>query len=370
MRALASVALFVASIASAVGATTIGSAPDLTLRADPTLEKAYRRYFEDEKSAQSGERSGETDALLVYRRGVLVYERYGHGFSAERKHRGWSIAKSFTATFLDLLHERSGLALTTPVSECLPGARGTNWEKVSLVDLAGMASGIAWEESYDASPLSTPVTAMLYRVPMMLDMAAYRLHLRRRVAAPGERFNYSTGDTNLLAACLRKYIPNGDWIAFARESLFRPLGIDHFTLELDGARNFVGSSYIYLTARDYLKFGILYLRKGRWAGQSIVSEKWVHDATSPGTPFSTLRLDNDPAGRAYGLGFWLNQPVGPAQIGVAHSSLPPDAFYAKGYEGQYILVIPSEETVVVRLGHDGMGDDRFRLEDFRARGRR
>jgi CubicO group peptidase (beta-lactamase class C family) len=331
-------------------------------KADVQLTERMKFFFENEKSNSAG----QTDALLIYKKGELVFERYAHGYSREKKHLSWSMAKSFSTTLYGILLQKNLVKPTDTVDQFFPEVKNTEWKKVQLIHLATMSSGMAWEENYDLSPLNSHVAAMLYRAPYFSHMGEYRLKQMKRLAPPGERFSYGSGETNLLTACLQKRIPNGDWIAFVRENLFGPIGISKFTLELDEGKNFIGSSYLYLTPRDYLKFGVLLLKKGMWDGKSVLSENWLKEAVSPAAPFGTLRLDNDPQDRAYGQGFWLNQPVGSAQIGRAHKSLPDDAFYAKGYQGQYILVVPSEDLVVVRLGHDNASENRFRLDDFRA----
>ena len=141
---------------------------------------------------------------------------------------------------------------------------------------------------------------------------------------------------------------------------------------------------MYLTAQDYLKFGLMYLNKslsrhlsgsrtsdlnrskaGGSSGTRVLPDHWSKKVRTPSTAFSTLRLNHDPQNHIYSTGFWLNTPVGSAQIGRAHRTLPDDAYYARGYQGQYILIIPSEDSVIVRLGHDLSESDRFRMEDFR-----
>lgn len=302
-----------------------------------------------------------SDSLILSQNGKIIFESYGNGYDSEKKHGSWSIAKSITATFYGIMLSKGLVKESDTVDQYFPDVKNSEWSKVTLHHLVTMTSGIEWQENYDYSPFNSHVTAMLYRLPFLRNKGEYRLQQQKRVAEVGTRFNYSSGDTNLLALCLKKKIPNGDWISFAKENLFQPLKIEHFTLELDEEKNFMGSSYAYLRPLDYLKIADLYLNKGVSSdGKRILEESFIEKVQKPSSAFSTLRLNHEPQNKAYGMSFWLNQPVGSAQMGRVHASLPDDAYYGKGYRGQIMLIVPSLKLTMVRFGHD---DVRERLED-------
>jgi CubicO group peptidase (beta-lactamase class C family) len=132
-----------------------------------------------------------------------------------------------------------------------------------------------------------------------------------------------------------------DYHAFPRKALFDKIGMDSAVLEVDAIGTFVGSSFMYATARDWARFGLLYLHDGVCEGERILPPGWVS--------YSTMPSSSGPIGR-YGAHFWTNGGNMPGGKAKPLEKLPPDTFYAAGYEGQYIVIIPSRKLVVVRLG--------------------
>ena len=170
-------------------------------------------------------------------------------------------------------------------------------------------------------------------------MASYAAG-KKLIAEPGSRWSYSSGTTNILSRVMRRAVGDSDYHSFPHRSLFQPLGMKSAVLEPDASGTFVGSSYFYATARDWAKFGLLYLQDGMWNGQRLLPEGWVQHAT---TPASGLQ------GNMFGAHFWREIPD-EYTSGENIRPLPKDAFHAVGHEGQFITVIPSRELVVVRLG--------------------
>jgi CubicO group peptidase (beta-lactamase class C family) len=156
----------------------------------------------------------------------------------------------------------------------------------------------------------------------MGDFAA-RSGFRHR---PGEVFNYSSGSVNILSGIIRRTLDEKDYYRWPYEQLFFKIGMYHAVLEPDAGGTFVGSSYCYATARDWARFGLLYLYDGIWRGQRILPEGWVRFTRT---------------GDGYGALWWLNNGRWPLA--------PADCFSCEGYEGQHIWVIPSRRLVVVRL---------------------
>ncbi len=275
-----------------------------------------------------------THAVIVIHAGRIVAERYAPGFNRHTPHIGWSMTKSVMHGLVGVLIKEGKLSPADPVDapEWLDAKDGRH--AITVGHLLHMTSGLEFDENY-AGPLAD-VTTMLFRVP---DMASYAAS-KKLVAEPGSQWSYSSGSTNILSRVIRRAVGDPDYLLFPRRALFEAIGMDSAVLEPDASGTFVGSSYMYATAPDWAKFGVLYLRDGIWNGQRILPEGWVAYATTPapGAP-----------DQAYGAHFWLKIPKEFATGGNA-SRLPKDAFHAAGYEGQFVSIIPSRDLVVVRLG--------------------
>ena len=158
---------------------------------------------------------------------------------------------------------------------------------------------------------------------------------------PGTEFHYSSGNTNILSRIIRHVVGDDDYYAFPYEHLLYKLGMYNTVLEPDASGTFVGSSYCYATARDWARFGLLYLTNGSYNGQQLLPIGWVEQSL---TPSSAARRGE------YGFKWWLNAGEKNRPSNRLFPTLPPDLYYADGFEGQNIFVIPSKKLVVVRLG--------------------
>lgn len=282
-----------------------------------------------------------TDALLVIQDGRIVYERYGAPTTAHTPHLTWSISKSVLATLLGVAFGEGRFALDDPVQNHYPPMQAH--PQVRLQDLLHWASGLAWQEDYEYAPLKSSVVAMLY-TRGHADMAAFTAG-QAAAAAPGQRFVYSSGDSNLLAAALRGMLGAQAYADYPWRALFEPLGIEQAVWERDAAGTFVGSSYLYLTARDLARIGQLMLDDGRWHGRQLLPAQWVafnrrafeHANAQPG--------EATPGGH-----WWLNQPL--ADGARPWPDAPADTFAALGHWGQALYVLPTQRLVIVRYGDD------------------
>jgi hypothetical protein len=157
---------------------------------------------------------------------------------------------------------------------------------------------------------------------------------------PGTVWRYSSGTSNILSAIARRVVGEEDYPGWPYRSLFDPVGMSSALLEPDSGGTFVGSSFMLATARDWARFGQLYLQDGMWDGQRILPPGWVQ----------WCRTSTPQSAGMYGAHWWLKlQP----ELGGATSAaarLPEDAFFALGHEGQTLTIIPSLQLVVVRLG--------------------
>jgi len=294
-----------------------------------------------------------TRAVVVMRDGRILAERYAPGFDPDMRFPGWSIAKSVFNAVTGTLVLRGALALDEPVRIDAWRVPGDPRGAITYDHLLRMSSGIEFSERY-GNPWSDVVT-MLFVSP-----GAGRYASTRPVAAPpGTAWNYTSGTTNVLALALKRHVPPGtQYGELPRRLLFEPLGMSSAVAERDGEETFIASSYVHATARDWATFGALFAADGVWQGRRLLPEGWVTYSRTPAPA--------DPQ-RRYGAHFWLYDAEERAAASAASPHpLPDDAFFAGGYAGQRITIIPSMSLVVVRLGYD-VGRERFDNAAFLAR---
>lgn len=287
-----------------------------------------------------------TRAVIVLYDGKIVAEQYAPGFTKDTKLLGWSMTKSVTSALIGMLVRNGKLTLDNP-------APVPEWQEekdarhaITLKDLLQQSSGLNFVEDYGKS---SDATKMLFE---KADMGAYTASHTLK-DKPGAVFYYSSGNTNLLSRIIRQTVGENAYHSFPYDSLFYPLGMYSATLEPDGSGTYVGSSYMYATARDWARFGLLYLNKGLYNNKRILTEDWVQQSAVPAS--STQKGE-------YGFQFWLNAGSKNNNKNREYPSAPTDMYYADGYEGQRVFVIPSKKLVVVRLGltqHHNFNSDAF-----------
>ena len=290
----------------------------------------------DEAFAEPGAiPSRRTRAVVVVQNGRVVAERYAPGYSADSPLPGWSMTKSVVNALVGVLVREGRLALDEPLRVPEWATVGDPRGAITLRQALHMSSGLQFSESY-GNPLGD-VLWMLFGTGDAARFAASK----SLAAPPGTRWSYASGTTNIIARALRHAVGGGDedyWL-FPRRALFEPLGMASAVIEPDASGTFVGSSFMFASARDWARFGLLYLQDGVWDGNRILPEGWV--------AFSTTPAPSAPGG-VYGAHFWLRLPTLYAQSG--NEGLPHDAYHAVGHEGQLLTIIPSRRLVVVRLG--------------------
>jgi CubicO group peptidase (beta-lactamase class C family) len=301
------------------------------------------------------DRYGRTHALLVVHHGRLVAERYAGAVEhwgvefgdppvpvdAARPLLSWSMAKSILHAVVGLLVGDGRMAL-----DDRPGIPA--WEtdaraQITLRHLLEMRDGLDFFEDYVDGRASDTIN-MLFGAGAA-DMAAYAAD-RPLAAAPGERFNYSSGTSNIISAMVAAVVGGGDdYERFVSSRLFLAIGARSPRLTMDGAGTWVASSYVHAVARDFARFGLLYLRDGVWDGDRILPAGWVdHGRTS-------RSVDVD--GERYGAHWWVMDDKW-------------GTFAALGYDGQSITVTPALDLVIVRLGRTDH-DDYPQLGEWRGR---
>ncbi|WP_061289335.1 serine hydrolase domain-containing protein [Azotobacter vinelandii] len=299
-----------------------------------------------------GERSGvRSDAVVAIRDGVLVYERYAAPTTADTPHLVWSVSKSLLACLLGVAYGEGRFGLDDPAARYYPPLAAH--PALHMRHLLNWTSGLAWEEDYEYSPLTSSVIAMLY-TRGHADMGRF-VAQHQAGAAPGTHFSYSSGDSLLLAAVLKGMLPAEQYADYPWAVLFEPLGIGSAVWERDATGTFVGASYAYLNARDLARVGLLMLRDGRWGEHRLLPEDWVAFNRSPVPGYRPRAESLVPGGH-----WWLNLPLEGAP--PPWPDVPEDTFAALGHWGQALYVLPKEKLVIVRFADDR--DASYRHNDF------
>jgi len=289
---------------------------------------------------------GWIHAVVVLHDGVLVAERYAPGYGAETPLPGWSVTKSVVNALIGILVRQGQLSVAQR-------AAVPEWQNpkdprhaITVDHLLQMRSGLAFAETHSGFD---PVSRMLY---LEGDMAGFAARARLR-SAPGTEWYYSGGNTLILSRIIRDLLGGHprDVLQFTREELFAPTGMHSPVLEFDATGTPIGSTYLFASARDWARFGQLYLDGGVVNGRRILPDGWLRYSSTP------------TAGSNYAAGFWTVQE---------DWGMPRDALLARGFLGQAVVIVPSERLVLVRLGEifvaegDRQGLTRLLVDVIRA----
>jgi hypothetical protein len=285
----------------------------------------------------SGQKEKRTRAVVVIYKDQILAEKYAHGFDENSKILGWSMAKSITGAMFGVLTQQGKYDINKPAA--IPEWKNDSRKNITTNNLLQMNSGLEWVEDYT---IICDVTKMLYRAT---DMGKVQL-VKPLAFQPNTHWNYSGGTTNLLSKILRdQFKTHQEYLDFWYTNLIDKIGMNSMVLETDLMGNYVGSSYGWATARDWGKFGLLYLHQGNWNGEQILSAEWVKFTTTP----------TDTSDGRYGAQFWLN-------AGGHFPDVPRDMYYCNGFQGQMVAILPSRDLVIVHLGLKG--EDCFDFNDF------
>ena len=272
------------------------------------------------------EATGDTHALLVVHRGQIVAERYDAAHDADATLVSWSMAKSITHAWVGLLVRDGKLDPAARAAVPAWHGEGDPRRAVTLEHLLRMVDGLAFVEDYALEDVSNVIDMLFGRGKE--DVAAYAA-AQPLAHAPGTFWSYSSGTSNIVARIAGDATGGGadGARAYLRAELFDRIGMSTAKPRFDAAGTFIGSSFVFATARDFARFGLLYLRDGVWDGERVLPEGWVDHARTP-TPASQGE---------YGAHWWL------ALDGSGR-------FSANGYRGQYVVCDPARDLVLVRLG--------------------
>jgi len=319
------------------GSLDVSDVGELSIAVPPAeLTPAYKQAF-----AEPAGGGRNTLALLVMHRGKIIAEQYLAPVNADTPMQGWSMNKSLMATWVGMQVKRKKLSLDLPVlqtllstGETLSGIEQKVDPGLTLFNLLHMESGFDFVETYDPGD---DATQMLYNSSAMWRVAPGRGH----AYPPGEYFSYSSGDTNLAAFLWQSSLDGEPYYRWLEANFSQPLGLKSVTAEPDASGVQVGSSYTYMSARDWIRVGQFWL--DAWHDRTdLLPHGWQREATRPNASNLTGN---------YGLAFWLNTQ------GTQLPSLPKNVFYAGGSAGQRVMVFPDQELVIVRLGLSQAGVD-------------
>ncbi|HEY5819490.1 MAG TPA: serine hydrolase [Mesorhizobium sp.] len=296
-------------------------------RVQPSQDPDIARVLDDAAMTGPGMR-----AVVVVQNGRIIGERYAEGFEAKTPLLGWSMAKTVNAAVIGTVVKAGKMSLDG--KDLTDAWKADGRVAVSIGDLMAMSSGLEFNEDYGDV---TDVTRMLFLEPDMAGFAASK----PLAGEVGKVFNYSSGTATFLSRLWQDAV-GADALPWPQKNLFQPIGMTSALIETDEHGTFVGSSYVYATARDWARFGQFLLQDGKWNGAEILPAGYV-----------AMMREEAPASKgAYTKGqAWLSGP-GNEETPAADRDfgVPADTFWLEGHDGQTVAIVPSKQLVVVRMG--------------------
>jgi CubicO group peptidase (beta-lactamase class C family) len=284
-----------------------------------------------------------TKAVVVVKDGQVVAERYAPGYGIDTPILGYSATKSVVSALIGIFVRKGKLAVNDPAPVAAWQNPDDPHHAITIDHLLRHTSGLKMGSSLNASLASAiaPVNQMKY---IARDMAAFA-ESADLDSRPGSSWNYHDGNSIILSRLIRDAAGGraADVLRFARAELFGPLGMRNVTLEFDATGTPEGSSQMLASARDWARFGALYLDDGIIGGKRILPEGWVNYSATP-TPIAWV---------GYGAGFWTNRGDSFGAKRRTGWGMPAESFYASGTFGQYVIIIPSQRLVIARFGVSG-----------------
>tara|TARA_A100001015_G_scaffold4017_3_gene5283 strand:- start:24399 stop:25574 length:1176 start_codon:yes stop_codon:yes gene_type:complete len=286
----------------------------------------HSRYnlFDLDDDLENYNKDRKTVAYLIFKSDSLLYEKYYNGYNASSKSNSFSMVKSMVSALMGIAIDEGHIKnLDQKVIDFIPDLKGPYAEEVTIEDLSSMASGQKWREEY-YNPFS--VTSASYFVKN-LDTLILNQPI---ISKPGQTFKYQSGTTQLLAMVIKKATGENlnDYLS---QKLWKPIGAKAALWQLDSDANGMEKAFCCLAsnARDFARVGKLYKNHGYWNGEQILDSAFVALSLQPRFPESP----------EYGYGWWLETYKGKK------------VFMMRGHLGQYVMVIPEDDIMVVRLGH-------------------
>jgi len=295
------------------------------------LEAASDWAFDRESPEQN------TLSLIVIHKGDIIHERYADGVDVMTRTRTWSTAKSIAATLFGMLVDDGRLQLDAPLGfEWLPDVEKPELDPrnaITLRHVLNMSSGLYPVDSYGME-YATGSGLAYWAGASSVDGARRRALVRK----PGTFWDYENYDTLLAVYAMKLALGDTNTYAeFPRKALLDRVGMRNTLVSTDRFGDFIFSSQVYTNARDLGRFGLLYQQNGVWEGERLISEKWIEFVRTP-APSTAHR------GNMYGGQFWL--------VPDERDDVPKSAYATSGNRGQYVVIVPSHDTVIVRRGLD------------------
>ena len=281
----------------------------------------------------------KTLSVAVIYDNELIGENYYDGYDGWTKFHGWSMTKSITGALAGTLVKDQRMDIKVPAN--VPEWTNDQRKDITIENILHMSSGLEWVENYFTI---SDATIMLMQSDDMFSSivscdAAYE---------PGSYWNYSSGDANLLSGLIRKAMNDDqEYHRYAYTQLFHRIGMLNTVVETDASGLFVASSFSYGSTRDWARFGLLFLNNGIFEGDTVLTPDWVE----------YMKTAAPESNGSYAATFWLKEPE-PENV---LKDIPGDIFFADGFLGQRIYIIPSKKLVVVRMGYSLKN---FSVNDF------
>jgi CubicO group peptidase (beta-lactamase class C family) len=306
------------------------------------LDVASKWSFERESLEQV------TLSLIVLHKGQIIHERYAEGVDMFTKTRTWSTAKSIAVTLIGMLVDQGKMELDFPLGiEWLPKERTSENDPradITLRNVLNMSSGLYTVDSRRME-YATGSGLSYWAGASSVNGARDRGLIRK----PGTYWDYENYDSLLAVLAMKNALgDNKTYIEFPRKALFDKIGMRNTFASTDRFGDFIFSSQVYSNARDLARFGLLYEQNGVWSGERLISEKWIDFVRTP-APSTAER------GNFYGGQWWL--------VPDDRNDIPKDAYTTAGNRGQYVIVVPSHDLVIVRRGLD-YGEQGFNKWDL------
>lgn len=299
------------------------------------------------------ERKGfRTEGLLIVKNGAIAYERYGRGFDETKRHISWSVAKSYSSALIGIAVKQGALKLSDSICQHLTEFAGSPQCEITVKDAISFTTSLEWKEAYENESYQvSSVLAMLFGEGHRDQLGFILSH--PLVGPPGSVWSYSTGDAELASAVARRALEKAHGKDAFWKVLFDRIGTPGVVFEDDARGTPMGGSMVFATAREFAKFGFLFLNDGCWEDSRLVPDGWVAASTTPSMGFVSSAPEDETTPSGYS--WWLNKPVTRWQKPQPWEDVPDDTYAALGHWGQRIIVVPSEDVVIVRVGDDRQG---------------
>lgn len=300
---------------------------------------SLEKILDEAIDAPGSEPLKKTLGVAVVYDNELIGEAYLDGYDEFTRFHGWSMTKTITGMLAGVLVDEGRMDIKSPAD--IAEWANDDRKNITLENILHVSSGLDWLENYFTI---SEATVMLMRSEDMFTSAASC----KALYEPGTYWNYSSGDINLLSGLIRKAINNDEeYHGYAYSRLFHRIGMLNTVVETDASGLFVASSYSYGSTRDWARFGMLFLNEGIFEGDTVLNPEWVEYMKMPA-----------PASDGYYAGtFWLKESNPENEL----VDVPDDVFFADGFLGQRVYIIPSKKLVVVRLGYSMKN---FSMNDF------